>query len=541
MKAYYEYEDGTFWAIHTEGKNYYTAKGRKYDGLDPESMQKAKSEEAYLYKVKRIPCESSEAAEQEALLWAAEKSVSAIRQDAEFWRIAIEINALLLFFVPDEYKTQELCTLAVARDGMALKHVPPEMRIPELCKRAVYNDTRTLEFVGENEKTKELCLMAVKNHGSALEYVPYQLRTAEICLEAVKHYGSALEYVPEALKTQELCLAALKNDFSEWTMRYIPENVRTSDFYEKCLLSADRYSSLHRIIPPEPLSEEVYRKAVRNNSDALAAVPMEQRTYELCVEALLNDHSIGSPLEYVPDKFKTPEFCLNCVRIKGRYLEDVPEALKSYELCLEAVRENGYALEYAPPHLLTGEIILAAVCQNSDALQYVPAAFQTDEVYIEAIKNDDFGFALGYVPEKYHTSENCLAMLSKPNDDHHISLGRIPKSVITEDFLLAATRLNGEMLKYVPKKLRTQELCFEAVKNNGWALEFTPRPYITETLCNTAVQKMEALLNLCLTISSQAICAARLWNKTDGQLITFLNSTAPRSSGALRYPNAAMP
>jgi hypothetical protein len=88
----------------------------------------------------------------------------------------------------------------------------------------------------------------------------------------------------------------------------------------KCLLGADSYSSIHRIIPPEPLTEEIYRKAIRNNSDALAAIPMEQGTYELCVEALQNEESIGSP-----------------------------------------------PLEYVPPRLLTREIILAAVCQNSDA------------------------------------------------------------------------------------------------------------------------------------------------------------------------------
>ena len=91
MKAYYEYENGTFWAIRTAYGDCFTAQGNKYEGFDPESMQKAEVE-----------------TEQEALLMEAEKSVSAIDQDAEFWRSAIEINAMLLFFVPDEYRTPEL-------------------------------------------------------------------------------------------------------------------------------------------------------------------------------------------------------------------------------------------------------------------------------------------------------------------------------------------------------------------------------------------------------------------------------------------------
>jgi len=93
MKAYYEYEDGTFWAIRTEGDECFIAEGNKYDDFDPELMQKAETE-----------------TEQEAILLAAEKSKYAIKQNAEFWRIAVEINPMLLFFVPDEYLAAVLCS-----------------------------------------------------------------------------------------------------------------------------------------------------------------------------------------------------------------------------------------------------------------------------------------------------------------------------------------------------------------------------------------------------------------------------------------------
>ena len=46
MNAYYEYEDGTFWAIRTEGPACYTAWGSKYCELWPDAMLKAGSEEA---------------------------------------------------------------------------------------------------------------------------------------------------------------------------------------------------------------------------------------------------------------------------------------------------------------------------------------------------------------------------------------------------------------------------------------------------------------------------------------------------------------
>jgi hypothetical protein len=54
MKAYFEYEGGTFWAICTEGNACFTAQDKKYRALNPDVMLKAGSEEEknYLPQVK---------------------------------------------------------------------------------------------------------------------------------------------------------------------------------------------------------------------------------------------------------------------------------------------------------------------------------------------------------------------------------------------------------------------------------------------------------------------------------------------------------
>jgi len=44
---------------------------------------------------------------------------------------------------------------------------------------------------------------------------------------------------PEALKTRELCLMAAKKDKGRWIMRYVPEHIRTSDFYTEYLKEDD--------------------------------------------------------------------------------------------------------------------------------------------------------------------------------------------------------------------------------------------------------------------------------------------------------------
>lgn len=82
-----------------------------------------------------------------------------------------------------------------------------------------------MAFMPEEFKTAEVCLEAVKQSGTNLIFVPEALKTAELCTEAVKQDGGALEYVPETLKTAELCIEAIKQIGG--ALEYMPENIKT--------------------------------------------------------------------------------------------------------------------------------------------------------------------------------------------------------------------------------------------------------------------------------------------------------------------------
>ena len=148
MKAYFEYEGGTFWALRQEGNSCYIAHGSKYCDLQPEWMLKAGDDETKYNlppNAEKIVLQDSAQACKKAKMLIMEKGKTAIKQDEEFWRITIEINSLLLFFVPERFLTKELCSLAVRRGGHALRYVSSEMQSPALCKEAVNNSSYALE------------------------------------------------------------------------------------------------------------------------------------------------------------------------------------------------------------------------------------------------------------------------------------------------------------------------------------------------------------------------------------------------------------
>jgi hypothetical protein len=261
-------------------------------------------------------------------------------------------------------------------------------------------------------------------------------------------------------------------------MRYIPEHIRTDEFYLELIINSDSYLSFDRIKISKPMTEETWRKLIRNNANALVVIPEEQITFELCVEALLKDeYSSSSILKYVPNKFKTYDFCFNCVRIDGTYLENVPESLKTYELCFEAISENGYALKHVPPHLLTEEMILAAANRSYDALEYVPVRLKTDKINQYAKLNEKRAF-------KNMTTEDIInAFLIK---DEFMD---VPEELRNDEFWRNALSESGHLLKKVPMSQLTEEYCRLAIKNDGKALEFVPDKFMTKELCFAAVKQ----------------------------------------------------
>jgi hypothetical protein len=87
--------------------------------------------------------------------------------------------------------------------GYNLEFVPEEYRTREVCLAAIEEDSYSIQYI-ENP-TEEMCLAAVKIHGWALSYIENQ--TEEICLEAIKQDPYALRFVKK--QTPQLIQAAV--------------------------------------------------------------------------------------------------------------------------------------------------------------------------------------------------------------------------------------------------------------------------------------------------------------------------------------------
>ena len=347
-------------------------------------------------------------------------------------------------FIPDKYKTQEICLNAFKKNLWALQYIPKELRTKELYELAVRQDGRTLEYIPKELRTKELCELAIQQNGRFLEYIPkikfFNIfkfkKNKKLCEIAVQKDGLALEFVPKYLKTKKICEIAVQKKGA--ALRYIPEYLKTE---ELCEIAVQKDGLALKYVPNKHITPELCEMAVEQDGNALKYVPKYLKTEELCKIAL-NEN--GYTLQFVPDEYITQELCNLIVQQNGMFLTVVPEEYKTKELCESAIVDSVATFQYVPEHLKTKDFYTLVVQKN--------------------------GIALEAVPEEYKTKELCEIAVQK----------------------------NGTALYYVPLDLKTKELCEIAVKNNGFAIYYVPdklkselQHYLQETSFELPINKYQ--------------------------------------------------
>jgi hypothetical protein len=333
---------------------------------------------------------------------------------------AVKQNGSTIAMVRSAFATDiDVQTRAVQRTGIALRFItslaPPNG--PILIAAALEQDARSLEYVLPNTlQDEEMVRSCVQRDGTTLSFVRADLKTASICLDAVRQNGDALSYVPVGL----------------------PE-------YEDLAIGAVRTKPSSIVFLNDWALTNVLLEAVRRDGLVLSKIPIANRPYTVCLEAVLQSGlALASVLEVgVPISApQRTEIILSSVRKNGLALGLVPQADQTADLCLTAVKSVGYAIKHIiDPLLLTLAVCLAACRNSEEALFFVPEALQNSnpEIVEAAVQNG--GHALQYAKNKSY------------------------------DICLLAVKTDGGALQYVPKTPTQDEaLCIAAVEQNGMAL-----------------------------------------------------------------------
>ena len=126
-------------------------------------------------------------------------------------------HLMLFYFIPDCFKTQ-----GIAEEGpWWLKDVPDKSK-----KQGI------LEFIPDNFKTQEMCIKVAEENPWTLRCVPDRINTQGMCERAVESEPYTLAYVPDYLKTKEMCEWVVEEKLE---LDCIPDHFKTQGCVKKLL------------------------------------------------------------------------------------------------------------------------------------------------------------------------------------------------------------------------------------------------------------------------------------------------------------------
>ena len=110
------------------------------------------------------------------------------------------VNSFLGLF-GDQLKTREIYELFIWKIS---NFVPDNFKTQEMCKDAFNKNILNLMFVPDHFKTREMCNKAVTEKPEMLMFVPDNFKTQEMCEDAFNRYLPNAIFVPEYFRTKDM-------------------------------------------------------------------------------------------------------------------------------------------------------------------------------------------------------------------------------------------------------------------------------------------------------------------------------------------------
>lgn len=135
----------------------------------------------------------------------------------EYWRDRVLANYRDIKLVPKQFKTEELCNLALNSTFHAMPFINQDLITYELCEKLVSKDGFAIQVIPDQFITKELSFKAAEN-GTMLRLVPEEYYSEELILLVFKNgkHEPDINDVPSRFITENLLVEYVKNGKGLW-------------------------------------------------------------------------------------------------------------------------------------------------------------------------------------------------------------------------------------------------------------------------------------------------------------------------------------
>jgi hypothetical protein len=192
-----------------------------------------------------------------------------------------------------------------------------------------------------------------------LEAFEHKEMTPELALGLMEDYPEAIMVLPDEFKTPEICFLAGKEDLE--LLKYAPKSLMHGPMGPQLCLDTLKFYT------------EVFSPSGEDCMDVILNLSEEARTPELCLDFV---RLCPRVFPLLPLEARTPEIVREAINGLPENLEVLPINERSLELSLIAVRSDCCAIMAVPDEHRSLELCLSAIRGYPDLLRFVPMALR---------------------------------------------------------------------------------------------------------------------------------------------------------------------
>lgn len=201
------------------------------------------------------------------------------------------INLKYLSSVPDDVKTYDFY-MTLLRQGFPILYVSPELADQKMYNEAVKINGDNICFVPSEYQTKDIFTLAMQ-YGCNPVYIPDEFfPDIEVCKDLLRNHNWTLMDLPAEYKTKEMCLFAIS----------LPDYGTPHKRFPICgAINHDMRASLRDIPASLLFDPDIWEALLKHNLNLFQYMPVELKNAKNCKQVLKKNALL---LRYTPFEFQ---------------------------------------------------------------------------------------------------------------------------------------------------------------------------------------------------------------------------------------------
>ncbi len=277
----------------------------------------------------------------------------------------------ILFAMPAEAFNQHLALEAVKIHSYAIEFIPDNFKSEDLCQKAFAADTNNLQSIPDRYKSKEMCQKAIDESQLNIESqdilraIPYP----DIILNAINNEfkdvpsTELVKWIPKEVMNDEIVTELIKRDPS--VLPDIPCHLRTEAICLEVIQGAKSVNPFYHIPQPSMSLRACYRLTTKFPQALGLILPEDKRTAEICLRAIKQDDSLK---KYVPQSILKDKY-MNIYNFNQMVEKKIDNKL-SFDQIKDLYNGKEVSIEYTDSQVKQGEKVNISYNYETNCLDF---------------------------------------------------------------------------------------------------------------------------------------------------------------------------